>query len=274
MHCSNVDVGVRNYYFENMKITNAAGLPKPIYDLILKDEYSKQGADISVTELIDSPRVRVLRKRYAHLIETEAEDLLNAQLGKAFHKAVEEATTTGTAERRLSVKEAGWVVGGGMDHFEDGVLTDYKTCNVWKTVYAEKGCIQEFEEQLNVYAHILRKNGHEVRGLKIFALFKDWTARGFKEAARKGKLFIPGERSGYPEKSWAFFDVPLWPEEYALGYVAGRTFSHQAAERDLPLCSVGDTWRGSRCERYCSVNKWCDQYQETKKTGLRPKGEE
>lgn len=259
-----------------MKITNEAGLPKPVYDLILKDEYTIGDADISVTKLIDSPRVRVLEKRHREEIEVEAEDFLNAQLGKAFHKAVESATTSGFAEQRLNVQHGGWTISGGMDHYESGVLTDYKTCNVWKTVYSEKGRIPAFENQLNVYAHILRQHGHEVTSLKIFALFKDWNARGYREAAKKGKLFAPGQRAGYPEKPWALFEVPLWNEDFARGYFEARVAMHQEAEKDLPYCSSGDdgTWNGTRCERYCSVSQWCDQYQETKTTGLRPKGEE
>ncbi len=255
------------------KITNFGGLPQAIYDLIRNDDYSREGADISVTQLIDSPRVRVLSALHDHEIEIEASTRLALTLGKAFHSAVEKGTVEGVAERRLFIEVNGWKLSGGMDHYHDGVISDYKTANVWKAVYAKNGQVPEWENQLNVYAHILRENGHPVTGLKIFSLFKDWNRRGFNEAYKKGKLWVPWKSSGYPDKDWAYISVPLWSAERAKEYVLNRVKLHQAAEKELPLCTADEIWNGTRCSTYCPVgmNGFCEQYNKAKQTGLSQK---
>lgn len=244
------------------------GLPEAVYQLILDDDYSREGADISVTQLIDSPRVRVLTKINDSRIVVKASTRLAATLGKAFHKAVEKATLKGTPERRLSIGVNGWVLSGGMDHYQDGVISDYKTANVFKAVYAESGKIEEFENQLNVYAHILRSNDFPVTNLKIFVLFKDWNRRGFSENFKKGKIWVPWSNQGYPVTHWAHFSVPLWTKERASQYVLERVLLHQAADEKLPLCSREEVWKGIRCKEYCPANLWCDQFESSKKTGI------
>lgn len=257
-----------------MKLINTNGLPQAVFEALQRKEYSKGDADISVSELIDSPRIRQLKKKHDHEIELEAESLLASFLGTAFHKAIETGTVTGTAERRLDIEVSGWKLSGGMDHYHKGVLTDYKTANIYKTINADDGVISEWENQLNVYAFILQANGIPVKGLKLFTLFKDWNARGFSEANRKASIFQPWVRAGYPEKSWLYFDVPLWTPAKAEAYVIERVSLHQAAEKVLPLCTKDEVWKNAgRCKKYCSVAKFCTQHTKQSKTGLMAKGE-
>jgi hypothetical protein len=135
-------------------------------------------------------------------------------------------------------------------------------------VYSEKGKVEEWESQLNTYAHILRENDIPVTGLKIFALFKDWNRRGFNEAFKKGRLWKPWKETGYPEKEWAYFSLPLWSPDRAREYVIERVALHQAAEKELPLCTTKEIWSGNRCTIYCPCAPFCQQYKESKKTGL------
>lgn len=255
-----------------MKITNSSGLPQSVFEALCNKEYSRGDADISVTELIDSPRVRVLKKRNDDKIEFEAETLLASFLGTCFHKGIEAGTKTGTAERRLSIEVARWKLSGGMDHYNDGVLTDYKTATTWKTVLdCEKGRIEDFENQLNVYAHILRANGHPVTKLMLFILFKDWN-RG--SAGRSKKFFEPGVQGGYPQNSWIHFEAPLWPVKQAEAYVQMRVKLHQDAEKVLPLCTEKEMWKNAnRCKAYCLAAPFCDQFKDQSKTGLIKKAE-
>lgn len=254
-----------------MKVTNGAGLPTSVFEAISRKEreYSKDGANISVTELIDSPRVRVLKKQHDQETEIEAEALLASFLGTCFHKGIESGTKTGTSERRLSIEVGGWKISGGMDHYHDGVLTDYKTATTWKTrLDCSGGRIEEWENQLNVYAHILRAHGFPVSKLMLFALFKDWNKASFGAEARKGRVFIPYKSGGYPEKTWVHFEVKLWPENVAEAYVAARVKAHQNAEKSLPLCTSKEIWKGNRCRNYCVVSKFCTQHMNQSKTGL------
>lgn len=250
-----------------MKITNNSGLPEPVYQWILKTqgEYTKGSADISVTELINPPRIRVLKKKYHDKIVVDAESLLNVTVGQCIHGGIEDATKTGVAERRLEITVRGWKLSGGMDHYHDGVLTDYKTANKWKTVLSDDGRIEEWEKQLNVYGHILREHDFPVSNLQIWAYFKDWNRGEFGQYSKKGQIFRPNLSCGYPEKEWLSIPIELWTPEKARLYVEERVALHQAAEEALPLCDKGDLWGGRRCKDYCDVNKWCVQYQSTLK---------
>ncbi len=253
-----------------MQVTNNTGLPDAIYQWVNNKEYSSGGADISVTDLIDSPRVRILEKRHDMDLTVDASKLLRATMGTSVHKAIESATKIGISERRLSIKVNGWWLSGGMDHYEDGVLTDYKTTNVFKTVYSTKGRVPAFEQQLNVYAEILRQNGHPVTKLMIFAIFTDWRRNEYTKARKEGKLWIPNIKSGWPDKDHAYFEINLWPEDIAKNYVEERIKLHQEAEQSLPLCSPEDLWRGLRCREYCGPGMagFCEQFNKMKETGV------
>lgn len=250
-----------------MKLTNEKGLPQAVFEALQRKEYSRGTADISVTELIDSPRIRVLKKQNDDKIELEADSLLASFLGTCFHKGIESGTETGTAERRLSVKVRKWEISGGMDHYHEGVLTDYKTATTWKTVLDCKGgVVEDFENQLNVYAHILRANGYPVTKLMIFILFKDWN-RG--SLGRAKSYFEPYVQGGYPQNGWLHYEMNLWPPDVAETYVIERVKLHQRAEKELPLCTQKEIWNNAgRCKRYCSVAQFCTQFQEQSKTGL------
>lgn len=251
-----------------MKYTNHAGLPENIFLAISNPDYSRGGADISVTELIDSPRVRALKKKHGHEAEAEAEKSLAAFMGTCFHKGVERASRHGIVERRLSIMVDGWIISGGMDHYCDGVLTDYKTTNVFKASYSKKGKIESFEKQLNVYAHILRENGEEVKELKIWAWFLDWRNNEVKEATKKDKIWIPNKKTGYPSHKWLWFNVEMWEAPIAKEYVEARVEAHKLSAHILPQCLPEDIWGGRRCQDYCEVAPFCEQYQNSKKTGL------
>lgn len=252
-----------------MKITNLYGLPQSVFEALERKEYSRGEADISVTELIDSPRVRTLKNIHADKLTIDAEALLPSFLGTCFHKGLESGTKTGTPERRLDTLEQGWILSGGMDHYHDGVLTDYKTATCWKTkLDCPDGRIEDFENQLNVYAHILRKHGVSVQALKIFILFKDWNKRGANDAKKRDQIFEPYVQGGYPERSWLHFEMKLWSEDAASAYVTNRVLAHQGAEKSLPPCTSKEMWRGNRCAGYCAVAPFCDQYNKVKQTGL------
>lgn len=237
------------------------GLPIPVFEWIKKinGEYSRGDSDISVTELISPPKVRLLKEKNKDKIRVAASTLINVTLGNAVHHGIEEACRTGVSERRLSVTINGWKISGGMDHWHDGVLSDWKTANKWKTVMSKNGRITEFEQQLNIYAHILRANDIEVKELKIFTIFKDWNKGEYNTALKNDRLFIPNVKSGYPEKEWLYFNIPLWAPDEAKAYVEERVELHQKAS-ESDICSDDDTWSGRRCAQYCVAAPFCSQF--------------
>lgn len=246
-----------------MKIIND-GLPEQVYLWILKiqGEYSKGEAEVSVTQLINPPGQRVLYNKYSNEVEVKASTLLAATIGNTIHDAIEDATYHGQSERRLFAEVLGWRISGGMDHYHDGVLMDYKTCNVVKVIYktCPEGSVDEWERQLNCYAFILRANGIEINKLKIWAWFKDWNQWTMKAAESKGDIFEPNVRGGYPHAAQMAFDINLWDEKRTEEYVHTRVKMHQEAEKGLIFCPKDELWEGRRCEQYCNVRDKCEQY--------------
>lgn len=216
-----------------MKLTNKLGLPEPIVRAVRNDGYTKGDADISVTELIDSPQIRVLRKQHEDQLVEDVSERIWSLCGQVIHGILERADETGDAERRMHVVVNEWKLSGGMDRFVlgSGLLQDYKFTSVYK-VKGNK-VPKEWEEQLNVYAEILRNNGEAVKKLQIVAILRDWS---------KGEA----ERSigdDYPTQQVVLVDVPLWKEERTKLYIKERVLLHQKAESgSIPLCTKEERW--------------------------------
>lgn len=273
-----------------MHLTNLYGLPDAIVNAIRNDPY-QGGGDISVTKLIDSPRRRVLRKKFNDSVVEDVSEKLFALMGQGVHAALERAKTTALVEKRLYAEVNGWKLSGQFDrmHLEDRVLQDYKVCSVYKAT----GDIG-WERQLNVLRWLAHKNGHEVDRLQVVAIFRDWKK---SEAERKPE---------YPAAPMMVIEVPLWSLDDAEKYVADRIVQHQSAETGSYLgdCTDDERWYSGktyalfkeggkratrvassleelgeiqkgyvvqerpginrRCESYCEVAPFCEQFQNMK----------
>jgi len=226
-----------------MKITNNFGMPQPFVDFAINDKYSKGLADISVTSLIDSPKVKIMKDVYNEEIEVDAVDMVWALFGTAVHSVLEQSNPSKNVitEERLYSKLNGWIISGALDRqeIENGITTiiDYKVTSVWSVIYGKI----EWERQLNCYAWLLRdkhmKNQNEVGALKICAILRDWNRR---EAERK---------ENYPKAPIVFVDIPLWDKEVAHNYVSERLSKHQEAQmnydvnKEFSLCSDEEMWK-------------------------------
>lgn len=278
-----------------MKWTNKLSLPQPIVDAIKNDGYTKGDADISVTELLDPPMMRALKIKHEEELTEDVSDRIFSLLGQTVHGILERADKTGIAERRLVIEVSGWRISGGMDRFisRDGVLQDYKLTTVWKT---KGGKIpEEWAQQLNIYAEMLRQNGDEVKELQIVAIYRDWS----KAAAER--------ESDYPQQQIEILSIPLIDSETVLHFITERVKLHQAGEKGTyPSCTKEERWEKDekwafmkqgqkralklfntkeeaeeqykfqdsktaiehrpgvsvRCESYCSVAKFCKFYLE------------
>lgn len=226
-----------------MKITNKFGMPQPFVDFAINDKYSKGKADISVTTLIDSPKIRLMKEKHDHEIEVDAVDMVWALFGTAVHSVLENSKQSEDiiTEERLYSTISGWVLSGAVDRQEikDDQITivDYKVTSVWSVIYGKP----EWENQLNCYAYLVNDknafNKRNVTNLKICAILRDWNRR---EAERK---------PDYPQAPIVFVDIPLWDHEKASKYIINRMALHQEAQilydmhGDLGLCSDEDTWK-------------------------------
>lgn len=274
-----------------MRLTNKQNLPQPIVDAVLNDGYSRGDADISVTGLLAPPRKTALEDRHRDEMEEDASERIWSLLGQAIHTILERAASTGIAERRLSITVNGWKISGGMDLYcKSGLLQDYKCVTVWKFKNGEVP--MEYEQQLNMYAEILRQNGEKVERLQIVGILRDWSKM---EAQRD---------ANYPQTQVVVRDVKMWPSDQARAFILERVVMHQAARIALPECDENERWQkpdmyavmkpggkralklytslddakahvagapgltivkrpgeSTRCKSYCAASKFCAQYQ-------------
>ncbi|NBS70950.1 hypothetical protein EBT31_18895, partial [bacterium] len=202
-----------------MKLTNKFGLPDPVVKALTRSEYSKGESNRSVTQLIDSPRVRILRQEHWDDLEEDVSEKMWAVMGTAAHKMFEDtADEKHISEERLYMDIDGWVISGAIDvqRIEDDGITimDYKTTSVWSVILGKS----QWEYQLNCYAALVRWNQRgKVKGLKVIAILRDWRAKDAEE------------KPDYPRAPIVEVDIPMWTEEQQDAYLKERVALHQKA---------------------------------------------
>ena len=231
-----------------MKITNKFGLPETIMAFATRNHYNAGKSDITVTQLIDSPRVVSLRKTHAHLMEQDVSEMLWALMGTALHHVLEtQDTGNHINEERLFVRMDGWMISGQIDSQiieHDGVIIgDYKFTSAW-AVMNEK---PDWDRQLNAYAFLVRKAKKvRVKGLRIYALIRDWNRRDVVKA-------------GYPQTPLVTINISLWSEEEQDQYMQSRLHVHSEADATINLggelteCAPDERWQ--RGESFAVMNE-------------------
>lgn len=219
-----------------MIITNKWNLPEAIYKASLSDSYSRGNARMSITQLINPPRIEALRSKHRDQLSTDLSERIWALLGTAVHKLLEEGTTDGQPEERLFANVGGWDISGGVDLQRHGgySIVDYKVTSVWSV----KNDKPEWEHQLNCYAYLVWVNkGIQVDSLSICAVLRDW------------RNFEAKSQIDYPVSPIMMVPIKLWSTDEQLAYIENRINLHKEAQAnlaldiDLPLCSDEDRWR-------------------------------
>ena len=285
-----------------MIITNKFNLPQTLVNVVERPSYTKGKANLSVTELLGSPRITQLRAKYDDQIEVDVSDMIWSVFGSAVHHILEKGQDANhIVEQRIHAEVDGWRISGAIDLqivHDDGIeINDYKTVGAWG-VMNEK---IEWEQQLNCYAWLVEKvKGIPIKKLGIVAIVRDWSRRDAET------------RHGYPKAPVVVLDIPLWDMEGREAYIRDRIHAHSdalfAAEtgETLPRCTPAECWEKDpvyavkkegatrakslhstreeadsaveklgkgffvefrpgervRCANYCPVSQWCDQYKE------------
>jgi len=285
-----------------MKITNKHGLPETIVNALKRPTYSKGGANLSVTELIDSPRLSQLKRAHADSLEQDASEMVWSLFGGAVHGLLEHGKADNhIIEERIHAEIDGWHLSGAVDLqtvTEKGILiSDYKTTSAWAVMNTKSS----WSEQLNIYAWLIEHVKQvPITGLEIIAIIRDWTRR---EAESK---------EGYPRAPIVSIEIPLWSLADREAFVRTRLHLHADAhlcatlKDDLPECSPSEMWEKpsswaikkpknvrattvcyseedakekadalgkeyviefrpgerTRCKSYCPVNQFCSQWAE------------
>lgn len=222
-----------------MKLTNKFHLPQTIVNVLKRPTYSKGKANLSVTQLINSPKIVALSSKFADELEEDASDMVWSLFGSAIHNVLEHGKDHNhVIEERIHVEIDGWKISGAVDLQiinEDGSISirDYKTTSAWAAMSDKV----EWEQQLNLYAWLVQKvKGKSVKDLGIVAILRDWSRR---EAST---------REGYPEAPIKELPIVLWTLEEQEEFVRHRISKHSECEfalevgEHLPKCTPAEMW--------------------------------
>jgi hypothetical protein len=215
-----------------VKLTNTYNLPQPLVEAVANDAYNapRRPRSISVTTLFKPPRIVALERKHHDELEVDVIDSIWSLLGQSVHSILERANKSDIVEQRFGVDFEGWYISGQLDSFtlHDGLLRDWKTTSAWTVARSSKE--DDWTQQLNVYAWLLRKAGYEPKALQVVAIIRDWSKR---EAARN---------ADYPQKQVEVVSLELWPDERVELLIRARLALHEEAEAELPKCSDAERW--------------------------------
>jgi hypothetical protein len=284
-----------------MKLTNKHGIPDTFLNVLKRPTYSKGKAHLSATQLLNSPKIVALTKKFEEELEQDVSDMVWSIFGTAIHGVLEHGKDDNhIVEERLHTTFDGWRISGAIDlqiiTGQDKVsIRDYKTTSAW-AVMNEK---YEWEQQLNIYAWLVETVKLQiVDSVGIVAIIRDWSRR---DAARN---------PDYPQSPVKEIPITLWPYQQREDFISERISKHSECEfhmetdEELPPCTPEEMWEkpttwalkkkggvraikvyetqeeaeaaldpkvheievrlGSRtrCESFCPVNTYCQQWRD------------
>lgn len=250
-------------------ITNKHNLPEVFVRAAQVDRHRVNG-DLSVTQLIDAPQIRQLRKK--HDLESDVMDRIWMMWGTSFHRTMELADID-SHEAKILIQAIELYEHLGLEkaaaygkkvlekYYPDGVnedviteltltvdILDYTlsgTCDRlvksekkiqdYKTtgVFAFNDAVQykKWEDQLNIYAYMYEMIGIEVDHIEVLAIFKNWT----KAQSKTNKSYPPSPVMAIPLKRRTNEEIKT--------YLENRVRLHKAADNgeDIP-CTPKDMW--------------------------------
>ncbi len=284
-------VSIDEYDYENAGDISASALTESPRQFHLKkrhrDEITEDASNL-IWKLIGN---------IGHKIAERAAQLADARVD------VRGAVGNSLVEERLKVKVLGWELTGKMDLlYEHGGygIDDFKFTSVW----AMKDEKPEWTSQLNTYAWLARQHGFEIKRLRIIAVLRDWqnnTAARDPEypqvgvVVREVPLWSEAKQHLYvidrimvhqmaeklnddqlpectDEERWAKPD--MWAVKKNGAKRALRllpTQNEALAMMDELGAGYGMQYRPgnktTRCDNYCAVNIFCNQYRRLKGEG-------
>lgn len=255
-----------------MKLTNNFGAPPALYNAIKNDEYQSIG-DISVTTLIDAPKLRFLKRKHKDEFEMDVRDLFMALFGTIAHEILEKGNRNMNYYFMLK-KAAGIVIKYAKDEKD-------KAAAQWLKDFAER----EFGDKVDKELHLERRlsitfecehGTYEISGAQDIyhegtGVLEDWKTttvkqayyykyektswtgqqniyayilrkNGYKTTALKiqalykdwSKVKIEMTRKGkYPNQPWDTFELPMWTDEECEAYITERIRIHKLADKGI-----------------------------------------
>ena len=222
-----------------VEITNKRNLPQIMVDVAKNDTYTPTG-EIGVTTLIDSPRIRILKKNCDY--KEDVSELVWSIFGTATHSIIERACENNTekyrSEMSLEWEVGGIKIGGTLDLYdtESKKLHDFKVTSVWSIIFGDR--VTSWTKQLNIYMYLLYKTNPtmEVKGLSIITLLKDWTE---SQSKRDGD---------YPKSAIEEIPIPMGKIDRVEKFIEERVKLHIHEEEvydageEMSICTEEERW--------------------------------
>ena len=285
-----------------MKLTNNWNLPQPIVDAVADDSYSKGNAHASATDLILPSRIFALKTKHDNKITEDVSDRIPALLGKVVHSILQNSDTTAISEKRLFSIIDDWTISGQTARllFDDGILQDWKTSTVEAYNYKEKEGFVEWEQQLNIYAYLWQENypSLELKSLEAVVILLGWSPS--KQA--RNPFYPPTAVLKVNIPMWSWEKVYTWIKERVVSHKEametlpvcsgedrwhrGEKWAVMSTKRSRAVKLFDSEIEASlwvdnqndknhlyidhrvgesiRCQHWCSVAPFCDQWQTEK----------
>lgn len=243
-----------------MIYTNNYNLPESIFRALKNDDYDLSNAPdniVSVTTLIDAPKVKVLMKRHWNDLEVDASDSIWKLFGSSIHHVLEMSNKN----KHDSLSEERWFldvsdleiytlkpgekpenscwyesdkmyVSGKLDNYIEPHIEDYKVTSVWSYIFEPNGK-PEHHWQINIHALALKLLGFPVNSGRIIMILRDF------QNSKTGTDY-------YPDIPIQTIDIPIKNTEEIIAYIENRCANYTTAltlsDNDIAPCTKEERW--------------------------------
>lgn len=204
---------------------NAHNLPEAYVNVITRHNQKPVPGVVRASALPDSPQIDRLRRKHWDEIVIDVSDQIWSLLGTSVHYILHKgAPEDSFAEEEMIAPINGVTLTAHSDMYHNQIISDYKVTSVWSFLLGLKSV---WIGQLNIYCWMWRQYGYPVKGLRIYAILRDWM---------KGKSLSDPE---YPKIPFIEEIVPIWSMEQQEEYILSRINIH----RDSTLgCTDEERW--------------------------------
>jgi len=242
------------------KFSNIYNLPKAVWDAIeaIDEEYDVELTQdvISVTQLIEPPKIRQLYLRHKNEIEIDISERIWLLLGSSVHIILSKVKPENRLIEKRSYEEFKSITLTGKPDLYDRearTLFDFKVTSVWTVIFNSR--FDSYTAQLNTYDYLFRKLSLPIKKLKVICFLRDWQ-------------YSQKETKDYPSIPIAIIQVPRWTRSQQRQFIKERLKLHKEAAKlpddSIPICDTEERWynerkqRDIRCADYCIVKKFCN----------------
>src|SRR5262252_8061776 len=218
-----------------MKLTNKFGLPQPFVDAVSVDEYRRGKADFTTTVLIRPVRISAFSEKfYGERVEDVSERVWML-FGQAKHVVLERIARRNpdryVVEKRFATKLGDYEVSGQVDLYDNHtrILYDWKDNSVYKFIL---GDTEDWEQQGNINAYLMRAWSYEVKSLVNITFLKDWKVRMARFSAQKD----------YPKCAIHVIPLPLWSVGQQQAFILERIKKQIEQKDNPPVCTEKERW--------------------------------